>query len=124
MKRVTRQRSAIQKVIETSGRPLSVEELLERAARKVDGLGLATVYRTVKDLVEEGALERIEIPGESARYEKTELGHHHHFYCEQCDRVFEMDGCPEGLNGIVPNGFQARRHEITVFGRCRQCTAP
>ena len=50
MERDTRQRQAICKALVNTGRPLSVNELFMLAKSESTGLGIATVYRNLKDL--------------------------------------------------------------------------
>lgn len=123
MKRDTQQRRAIRQAIEESGRPLSPREVLDAARSHRPGLGIATVYRTLKALVEEGALAQVELPGEPPRYEAMGKQHHHHFHCRTCDRVYELEGCPEGLRGLTPAGFSLESHEVVLYGRCAACAA-
>ena len=52
MERATRQNTAIRAAIESAGRPLSPTEVLDEARRHVAALGLATVYRNLKALVD------------------------------------------------------------------------
>jgi len=121
MERNTRQRDAIQSVIKTAGRPLSPQEVLEAARTSVAALGIATVYRNLKLLVGEGILQTIELPGDSPRYELAETSHHHHFQCTTCRRVFDVPGCPGNLRQLAPRGFSVEHHEVTLYGRCRDC---
>src|SRR5581483_8025794 len=94
MERLTRQRDAIRSAIRASHRPLTPREVLQAARTSVQALGLATVYRTLKLLVDQGQVQAIHLPGESPRYESAASGHHHHFRCTACDRVFDVPGCP------------------------------
>jgi Fur family transcriptional regulator, ferric uptake regulator len=119
--RQTRQRDALKETLSRAERPLSVEELLEGAARRVDGLGVATVYRAVAALLEAGWIHAVEIPGEPKRYERSDKGHHHHFCCEQCDRVFDVSGCPDGVRKLAPPKFRVRDHSVTLYGLCAAC---
>lgn len=119
--RQTRQRQAIHDAIAEAGAPLSPKEILEQAKVRVEGLGLATVYRTLKKLVEAGAVTPVEIPGDSPRFELTGKGHHHHFFCRRCERVFEVEGCPGDFSRFVPRGFTLDGHELVLFGRCDAC---
>jgi Fur family ferric uptake transcriptional regulator len=122
MERSTRQNAAIRAAIAEAGRPLSPAEVLEDARRHVAALGLATVYRNLKALVDEGAIQVVTLPGEAARYEKADPGHHHHFRCDICQRVFDVHQCPGDLARLAPPGFTVDRHEITLYGRCSDCT--
>ena len=121
MERATRQRDAIKPVIQASRRPLSPTEVLDGARGAVNALGLATVYRTLKLLVAEGTVQAITLPGESPRYEMAESDHHHHFQCHTCRRVYDVPGCPGNLRRLAPRGFTVEHHDVTLYGRCRDC---
>jgi len=121
--RRTRQRDAIHRALADAGRPLGPSEILEFAQRQIPNLGLSTVYRNVRRLEEEGEIAAVELPGEPPRYELSSVAehHHHHFRCEACDRVFDLHGCPGGLNRLLPDGFVLRDHTIVLRGLCAEC---
>jgi Fur family ferric uptake transcriptional regulator len=121
MERNTRQRAAIEDALRRAGRPLAPAEVLREAQRHVPGLGLATVYRTLRALTGQQRVEPVVLPGESARYELTHRDHHHHFRCRSCDRVFEVLGCPGNLSRFAPRGFRVDAHEFVLFGTCASC---
>jgi len=121
MERTTRQHAAIRAVLAEAGRPLSPAEVLDEARRHVAALGLATVYRNLRALVDEGTIAVVTLPGEAPRYEAADHGHHHHFRCDVCQRVFDVHRCPGDLAGLAPPGFSVLRHEITLYGRCSDC---
>ncbi len=121
MERKTQQRDAIRHVFEEVDRPLGPNEVLDAAQAYTPGLGIATVYRTLKALTEEGWLDPVELPGEPQRYEVAGKGHHHHFRCHACDRVFEIEGCLTNLKRLVPKGFHIDRHEVVLYGTCKTC---
>jgi Fe2+ or Zn2+ uptake regulation protein len=79
-------------------------------------------YRAVNDLVEQGWLKKVELPGEPMRYELADLEHHHHFHCTDCGRVFDVEGCALHHQPHVPDGFEVQSHEIILYGRCAECT--
>ena len=122
MQRRTRQRDTIKAVLERANRPLDIREVLARARRRVPRLGIATVYRTINRLLSEGAIVPVEIPGRPVSYELANLGHHHHFYCTACKKVYEMEGCQLGKRPAAPSGFKVESHEITLYGKCAACT--
>lgn len=123
MERDTAQRRAIRQVLEEAGRPLSPAEVHEAAQTEIPKLGQATVYRTLKALLEEEWIVAVQLPGEAPRYELAGKHHHHHFHCRNCQRVFEVEGCPGNLNGLVPSGFSLESHEVVLYGLCDSCTA-
>jgi Fur family transcriptional regulator, ferric uptake regulator len=123
VKRRTRQRAAILGVIEGANGPLSVAEIHEAAGKEIPGLGIATVYRNVKFLKEEGHIVSVELPGEEPRYEPEGRGHHHHFRCTNCERTFDLEGCPVGIpeGTTLPGGYKVEGHSLTLYGRCSAC---
>ena len=122
MTRDTRQKRAIRSAFERANRPLSPEQARSEAARESAGLGIATVYRTVRSLLEDGQLSLVDIPGRGTYYELAGKGHHHHFACEDCGAVFELEGCNSGIYDRLPLGFCTRGHDVTIFGSCAGCS--
>jgi Fur family transcriptional regulator, ferric uptake regulator len=122
--RQTSQRRAILKALDEAPGPLTPQEVLERAAEHHDSLGLATVYRNLSSLAEHGDVVPVHLPNESTRYERSGRGHHHHFRCERCGRVFVLHAnCPVAiLEGVtLPGGFVVRDHALTLYGHCPEC---
>ncbi|MGA8574511.1 MAG: transcriptional repressor [Candidatus Cybelea sp.] len=119
--RKTKQRSALHEIFEQAGRPLNIGELHEAAAKRVHGLGIATVYRAVGAMLEAGEIAVVEMPGEPARYERADKEHHHHFRCERCYRVFDIAGCLDNLRKLVPPKFRVTEHAVTLYGLCAGC---
>lgn len=117
--RDTRQKRAIRRVFEIAERPLSPDEILAEAQRASKGLGLATVYRAVRSLADEGFLSTVEVPGRPTLYERAGKSHHHHFVCDACGRVYEIEGC--NVKARLPRGFRTRDHDVTVYGLCAAC---
>jgi len=121
MQRKTNQRSAIKDAFRGSDRPLAPQEVLDSVLEKDQQIGIATVYRNIKMLVEQEWLIAVEIPGEPSRYEMNGKRHHHHFVCRGCGRVFDIEGCPGQIEAITPKGFEVDDHEIFLYGKCSEC---
>ena len=122
--RMTRQRRAIFDAFEEAQRPLSPGEIESavNAAGATD-INLATVYRNLKSMTEGGQLSTVEVLGQPNRYELAGLGHHHHFHCNTCDRVFDLPACPPRLlKDLAPPGFAVHDHELQLSGECASCT--
>ncbi len=121
MERNTRQRGAIRRAFQRASRPLSPTELLGDARRDVGGLGIATVYRNIRALLDEGWLLAVELPGEATRYELAGQPHHHHFRCRCCERVYDVPCTVDGLGNDLPDGFDLEQHEVVLHGTCDHC---
>ena len=123
----TRQRSAVQKTLEDAGRPMTPAEIWQVARALSPGLGIATVYRALRILMDQGEVEVVEIPGAPPHYERKHQHHHHHFLCESCQRVFEVEACATGIDQLAPPGYVVKSHSLTLYGICAECsqkTAP
>ena len=118
MQKAKQQMTVLRALGEADG-PLSARELWSRLSGT--RVGLATVYRALQRGVEEGTLESVEGLGGGVRYEPKDREHHHHFLCSDCDRAFDLVGCVEGLEFLVPDRFQMTRHEVVLFGTCDAC---
>ncbi len=121
MQRQTRQRQAIRDAFTTAGRPLSPAEVQSLASPRTRRIGMATVYRSIRAMIESGELIEVDLPGEPSRYESAGKVHHHHFHCRTCKRVYEVEGCPEDLRALVPRGFSLEDHEVVLYGVCAAC---
>jgi len=119
--RDTRQKRAIRDVFERATQPLSAEDILEQAQAASAGLGMATVYRSLRALLDDGLLQTVELPGRVVMYERADKAHHHHFLCSDCERVFEIDNCSTEVKGSLPRGFRATSHDVTIYGTCAEC---
>lgn len=121
MERNTRQRSAIRDALHSAARPLLPQELLDLAQQAIPGLSLATVYRNLKSMVEEGVARPVNLPGDNTRFELSHTHHHHHFQCRACQSVFDIHECPGELTQLAPKGFIVHDHDLTLYGFCAPC---
>ena len=121
MERSTRQRQVIESVLAQAERPLTPQELLLEAQRELPRLGIATVYRSLRDGQDAGTIHSVEVQGATVRYEVSSHGHHHHFHCTACAKIFEVHACPGDLQHLAPPGFQVSGHDLTLRGICHDC---
>jgi Fe2+ or Zn2+ uptake regulation protein len=81
--------------------------------------GLVTVYRTLDLLVGLGVVRRLNPGGGKDRYELCDRNHDH-FICEDCSKVFNLDGALPERRRVSPAGadFEAEVARVEVYGRC------
>lgn len=107
-KKNTRQREVIVDVFIESDDHLTLQELLDRVQVTEPSVGFATVYRTMKMLVEAGVAKERHFGTDQALYELVHQGEHHdHLICNRCGHIFEYED----------ELIEARQEEIaTAFG--------
>jgi Fe2+ or Zn2+ uptake regulation protein len=81
--RRTAGRIALLALLAKMGRPLAVAEIMAHwRGRSPDQ---ATLYRALESLTEAGVVRRIDLGGNTARFEYTpDHPHHHHLVCTNC----------------------------------------
>jgi len=91
-KKNTRQREVIVDVFLESDDHLTLQELLDRVQVTEPNVGFATVYRTMKMLVEAGVAKERHFGTDQALYELVHQGEHHdHLICNRCGHIFEYE---------------------------------
>ena len=118
---LTRQKIVLGSVFEGAKRPLTPVEICEEARKELPSLGIATVYRTIRQFVDEGQVRAVEVPGAAPHYESAARHHHHFFLCQQCKRLYDLVGCVRGVTSLAPDRFRVKRHEIVLYGECASC---
>jgi len=121
--RQTRQRDAILEVLRLAHGPLAVPEIHARALGLRSGLGIATVYRTLKLLQQNGTIQAVTLPSGETCYQGEPHAHHDHFQCRKCNQVFDLDVCPLRLKSgtQLPGGFVVQDHQMLLYGLCPAC---
>lgn len=115
--RDTKQRHAIKRAFEQSGRPLSPKEVLDISSSEVPNIGIATVYRNINVMVKNGELDVIELPGQPPRYALPQNEKPALFLCEKTNRVFHIN--EENMKvdlPALPEGFKVNRFEVIIYG--------
>lgn len=120
---LTQQKRAVSQVFKRAKRPLTAHEVCRAARRNLPSLGIATVYRAIREFLSSGQIRAVEIPGVPPHYETAARRHHHFFLCQQCKRLFDLIGCVRGVGQLAPSGFHVRQHEIVLYGECASCVS-
>ena len=121
-RRKTRQMEVIESVLRGAARPLAIPELHAAAVRDLPRLGIATVYRAVRELSAAGSIVSVTYAGQPSRFEWAVARHHSHFICHGCARVFDIDAPVEvPLPEKRPAGFLFQGDEVIYYGVCREC---
>ncbi len=120
--RLTPQREAVWRWFAAQPAGAGIAEAARALAAQ--GVGLATVYRTVALLEDLGFLRRFhDVRGEH-RYLAARPGHGHALVCRVCGRAVPFETCAlEVLERLLAleTGFVVERHSLEVYGVCPGC---
>jgi Fur family transcriptional regulator, ferric uptake regulator len=124
--RPTRQRLAVLRALAAEPNDATAQQIHARLRDRSEGVGLATVYRTLALLSEHGVIDSLmHHPGEAC-YRLCGEGHHHHLVCGTCHRVIELGDCEldSWLDSLAAeHGFTVASHTLEVTGTCAACRA-
>ncbi|WP_244458155.1 Fur family transcriptional regulator [Roseomonas fluvialis] len=118
--KMTGQRRLIARVLSEAEDHPDVEDVYRRALALDSKVSIATVYRTVRLLEENGILEKRDFGGGRARYDLADRGHHHHLIDVDSGRVIEFadkefDALAQRLAQRL--GFDLVGQRLELFGR-------
>jgi Fur family transcriptional regulator, ferric uptake regulator len=93
--------------------------------RRLDSVGRASVYRTLDQLDRLKLVQRVEIGGDSAGYERVDPElHHHHLVCDECGRLapFADRSLEQAIEAVSRAAeFEVSAHDVLLRGRCPDC---
>jgi Fur family ferric uptake transcriptional regulator len=126
--RVTPQRAVILETIAGFSDHSTAQEVYSAAHKRLPGLNLATVYRTLETLQQAGLIDLF-LPGTSqARFSLRDPDHPHcHLVCTNCQQVYELPASwARRLSDDVRRrlGFEIEANHLTLTGLCRKCAEP
>jgi len=121
----TRQREAILEAFYAAPGHLTSEDLYEIVRTENPEIGAATVYRTLKLLVDAGIANASTFREGVTVYE-PEHHHHDHLVCLGCQEIIEFE-CDviekRQLEIAQAKGYRLTRHRHHLFGYCGNCQA-
>jgi Fur family peroxide stress response transcriptional regulator len=118
--RFTPQRLHVYNVLTNTRDHPTAEEVFLRAKRELPQISMATVYNCLDALVKSGLAREVAMERGAARF-CPNMKDHCHFYCEQCEQVFDID-LPPNATVALPRGFRANRFDVAIHGRCPSCS--
>jgi len=100
----------------------TIQDLAERARKRMPRISIATLYRTVALLHKQKLLTENLFGDSASRYEVAPLHHHDHLRCMDCGEIFEFENDRiEKLQDQVAKsmGFDLVDHRMELYGRCQ-----
>jgi len=115
--KITPQRLAILKELENQGHA-GIDEIYEKIKELFPTISLATIYKNMNSLKEEGIITEICIH-QKPKYEifKDE---HAHFICKNCGKVYDVP-LSKKIIKEVNEQFPNSQKELYIYGMCEDC---
>jgi Fe2+ or Zn2+ uptake regulation protein len=107
------------------GSHLTAQEIWLRARALQPRIGFATVHRGLARLHDQGAVMKIDVPGEASAVYEPAASPHAHFRCEACGTIADLDFAvpPATRRALAQRYGVAIEHETVTFtGRCSTCS--
>lgn len=122
--RITPQREMIVEAVAHSGRHMTAEEVFAEVQARSRAVNVATVYRTLDLLVEEGLVSRADLGSGRVVYATAQHGPHIHLVCRHCGQVVDADAALFGpLFDLIHDqyGFACGPQHFAIYGLCADC---
>ncbi len=119
--RRSRQRDAVAAFLRARDTFCSAQEIWAGLRDGGSTIGLATVYRAVQSLVEDGEIDALRTDDGESVYRRCGTGHHHHLVCRECGRTVEVEGPAVerwAAQVAAEHGFGDVAHTLEIFGTC------
>lgn len=119
----SRQREIILKTLKENVVHPSAEYIFEVLKSKDSGISLATVYRNLNKMAQNGIIKKIDGLEDKAHFDHN-THEHFHFICECCGKIFDInpDIAPEVVAKTQEQtGFMVKKFDIVFQGKCLEC---
>ena len=125
--RVTSHRLALLKLLSVSEDHPNATHLYERLRQQFPTISLATVYKTLALLKEEGEVLEIDLHADS-HYDGNKPYPHPHLVCRKCHRIIDGEDIQqlEQLEKEINQAysFQVTQAQLVFYGYCLDCQNP
>lgn len=119
----SKQREALLNILRGVKNHPTADWLYAEIKKDFPNISLATVYRNLNLLAENGEIMRIECGGNAEHYDGNPKKHYH-FICRRCSAIIDISLCSEcDINNLVKekDELKIEDHELFFYGLCKNC---
>ena len=119
----SKQRELALKVLQENMCHPTADFVYEQMRKELPNISLATVYRNLNQLAENGIIRRIDGLDGSVHFDHN-LCKHYHFICTKCNKVYDVayDIAPDLADKVLAEtGLFVESFDISLKGICPNC---
>lgn len=118
---MTRQRKLLKKILESSDKHLTAEELYAVAKKQMPEIAMATVYRNLKLMVDAGEIRRVKMYQGADFYDKS-IKPHDHAICKICGEICDLSSS-DRIKSVMEEEFQLKisSYDLNIYYICPKC---
>lgn len=119
----SRQKEVILQILQNTKEHPDADKVYEEVRKHIPKISLATVYRNLSKMVDDGTIQKLDVDSETVHYD-ADTSIHYHMVCKSCERI---DDIPAGdfteyVNRVKRN-YDGRidEHSVVFYGLCKKC---
>ncbi len=119
----SKQRNLILSALQEHKHHPTADQIYNIVKEKDPNISLATVYRNLNQLAENGIIQRVDHLDSQAHFDHT-LGEHYHFICSECSCIIDIDcNIVSNLNQhlLDEENLLIESTDISFHGLCPKC---
>ncbi|MFA6667283.1 MAG: transcriptional repressor [Bacilli bacterium] len=120
MQRETLQRKIIISSIHTLGHART-SEVISYLKENYPSLSVATVYRNLNTLCEDGFIRKVSTNLNEDIFEDASKNLHDHFICSKCGIIYDIENEKDSTSYYDKDGNLVTNKSITYYGVCKDC---
>lgn len=119
--KATPQRLAIIEVVTKNGH-INIDSLYEEIKKRFNSISLATIYKNINSMTENGLLLEVKLPNAKSVYEMIK-SEHAHLKCDSCGNVkdIQIDTLTKFEEVSKEHNFQLKTADVILTGLCDKC---
>ena len=125
-RRMTKQKKAIYNILLNTTTHPTAEWIYLEASKIMPDISLATVYRNLASLSQDGLIAEMEYTKLQTHYDGNPKPHYH-FVCSNCGKILDFEPKQKELRASIEEIARASAigqivgHRLEFYGNCREC---
>jgi Fur family ferric uptake transcriptional regulator/Fur family peroxide stress response transcriptional regulator len=117
--KATIQRTSILQAIDQAGH-INIDEIYDHVKELYPTLSLATIYKNIILMQQNGVIIEVPMNGEKSKYELKKEDHIH-LICQSCGTIQDSKITPNRQKALKIENFQIKYSQINLYGLCLSC---